>query len=147
MKKTIKTIALLCVPYAFFAILSNKRAQDKRLIKYFFPYEKVRLNVLARYGEVEARRAFGYQITKTTKKGIKGFVRSWLPFGLVLWLDNGAHFLLTRRVEVSTMPAKGPSSKMSVCPSKQIDEFQNSLNIRLDRLEIMILRLLAKSSK
>lgn len=145
-KKTIKTIALLCVPYAFFAILSNKRPQDRRPIKYFLPYEKVRLNALSIYGEAEAKRAYGAQITQQNPRGIKGFVRSWMPFGLVLWLDKGAKFSAVSSPAASTPPvgaARTPASSDKL--NKRIDELHRSISLRQDRLEVLLLRILAKN--
>ena len=142
-KKTFKTILLLCLPSLILAILSNRRPQDRRPIKYFLPYEKVRLNALARYGETEARRAFGPQIVKPPRIGIKGLIRSWLPFGLVLWLDKGASFPIIANSSIPTTSSQsGNTPVASDEMKKRLAGLQQSFDIRQDRLEVLLLRIL-----
>ena len=69
------------LPYAIYAILSQRQSSDRRPIKYFLPYSKVREYVEGSYGKGHVR----YKDVS----GWVGRIRKWLPYGLVQWWDFG----------------------------------------------------------
>lgn len=75
------------LPYAVFAILSQRIASDRRPVKYFLPYGRVRRYVEGRYGVGHVR----YR----NVRGWAGFFRNWLPYGLVQWWDFGYDLVLS----------------------------------------------------
>lgn len=77
---TVGRLAVGVLPYAFSAILQQKVATDRRPCKYFLPYGKMCRFVRQNYNE---------QVGNPEKdKGVNGFFRSVLPYGLVLWWDK-----------------------------------------------------------
>lgn len=148
--KTIKTIALLCLPSVVFVILANRRSEDKRPIKYFLPYGKVRNHILSFHHIGHVRKVYGPQLEQPLK-GFSGFVRSWLPFGLVLWLDKGASISTnasstgvasgTPQTIVKTV-TKSVASADIVNLNKKLDAFRQEISLRQDRLEVLLLRAL-----
>jgi hypothetical protein len=145
--KRIKTIALLCLPSIVFVILANRRSEDKRPIKYFLPYWKVRSHILSFHRIEHVRKVYGTELEQPLMKGFKGFIRSWLPFGLVLWLDKGAPVSTTALS--SGVVAGSPTTGVKTVGSpdvanldKKLDALRQEVSLRQDRLEVLLLRAL-----
>lgn len=79
------------LPYVIFVILSQRIASDRRPVKYFLPYGRVRQYVEGTYGVGHVRY-----------KDVPGWVghfRNWLPYGLVQWWDfDDDQVLLAQRL-------------------------------------------------
>ena len=143
----IKTASLLCLPSVVFAILSNRRSEDKHLIKYFLPYGRVRKHILAKHRESHVRKVYGAKILKPLT-GVKGLVRSCLPFGLVLWRDNDGRILpapepsgASRQGDQRANPNVVASPDVANLDAK-IDALRREISLRQDRLEVLVLRAL-----
>lgn len=86
------------LPYAVHAILSQRQPSDRRLIKYFLPYGKVREYVEGAYG-----------IGHVRYKDVSGWparFRNWLPYGLVQWWDFGDDQVLLAQRRIAEKRAK-----------------------------------------
>lgn len=143
----IKTAALLCLPSVVLAILSNRRPEDRHLIKYFLPYGRMRKHILSTHRESHVRKVYGPKILKPPA-GLKGFVRACLPFGLVLWHDKGG-CILPSPTALGAFGQGGPQTNPNVAASpdvanldEKIEEFRREISIRQDRLEVLLLRML-----
>ena len=84
------------LPYAIYAILSQRQSSDRRTIKYFLPYGKVREYVEGFYGKGHVR----YRDVS----GWAGRIRKWLPYGLVQWWDFGDVTLAASRPRAKIGP-------------------------------------------
>lgn len=99
---------------AFVAIINGQSCQeDRRPIKYWLPYGKMRQHVAAFYGMHVETRDFPWPIR---------LLRDWLPYGLILWWDTEAKrvsaILSPQKASTSPRPAK-TSNTSSVCYTSQ----------------------------
>ena len=153
----LKTAALLCLPSVVLAILSNRRSEDKHLIKYFLPYGRMRKHILAKHRESHVRKVYGAKILKPLT-GVKGLVRSCLPFGLVLWRDNDGRILPAPELSgASRQGDQRANPNVVACPDvaspdvanldAKIDALRREISLRQDRLEVLVLRALRAQSR
>ena len=134
-----------CLP-AFVAIIdSRRRGEDRRPIKYWLPYGKMRAYVGMHY-DIPLRDESKFS------RGAR-LLRAWCPYGLILWWD-----LETRREQNgrAKTPAKGAvptgsaASNASVqALTKEVQSLRWQLNqlrtesqMRDERLETLLLRVL-----
>ncbi len=116
------------LPFAFTAALSVRVESDRRPLKYFMPYGKMKKFV-----------ALAYNIhvgDPSLDKGLIGALRAISPYGLVLWWD-GKEARMPAKARKAPLPAATPGSEAT---------FSNHLAAcdaeRLDRIEALALRAL-----
>ena len=130
----IRFLALLA-PYAVSAILQQRDAEDRRVVKYFFPYGMMCRHVESTYG-ISVRN-------KTRDGGWLGALRSVFPYGLVLWWDREDRRLgqegasKCSKAKVAARSAEKPQT------DAMTPEVAHALMDRLDRQELLSLRILA----
>jgi len=132
------------LPYFMSAILQQRKPTDRRVYKYFLPYGKMCDHIHAAYAK---------NVRNPQKDiGIWGKIRSYFPYGLILWWDNEDNRLAP--VSVKPSPATKPVAKPSPAPSSnpmlvEMRNMRNDMtrmfqNMRMmqDRMEILSLRTL-----
>lgn len=117
---------LAVLPYAFTAALSVRVESDRRLLKYFLPYGRMK-----RFVRLFHNMQVGNDVYD---RGAIGKFRAIMPYGLVLWWDaeNGRRpFSATK-----TANMKWPDSERRLSERARLE-----LEL-MDRVEAMTLRLL-----
>ena len=122
---------LAILPYAFTAALSVRVDSDRRLLKYFMPYGRMKKFVRLAYG----MRIGGDKIDS----GWSGAIRCVMPYGLVLWWD--AESAAISRNANTTAATKRPPASSAASPHRISREIDAEMLERLDRTEALALRL------
>ena len=121
--------AFALLPYAITAALSVRVETDRRLAKYFLPYGRMKRFV---------RLAYGMKVgDDSVDHGFTGFLRAFMPYGLVLWWDNEGMDRRTAGARLSPF-LKRPAAMNAA----ERDAELRGLMERVDKLEAMISRLL-----
>ena len=129
--KGIASWLLDLAPYALTAALSCRKDSDCRLLKYYLPYGRMKKFVRMMYGIPVGNDA--------RDSGFIGALRSVMPYGLVLWWDAEDERLAApvRSPRRAAISATGNDSESSRMPDSKRQELE-----RLDRLEVMMLRII-----
>ena len=127
-------LALAILPYAFTAALSVRVETDRRLLKYFLPYGRMKRFV---------RLMYNIRVGDDSKdKGSTGMLRAVMPYGLVLWWDAEDAQAGGGGLHRADAPADENAHVCGLSAAERRRELA-----RLDRIEAMTLRLLIMSSR
>ena len=126
---------LAVLPYAFTAALSVRVESDRRLLKYFLPYGRMKKFVNCVYN-----MQVGNQMLD---KGLCGKLRAFVPYGLVLWWDSeDARIAAEVSARMNAKAEHQLATLLSPVASRCIPEREREELQRMDRVEAMTLRVL-----
>ena len=149
------------VPYGVFCINAQVTEVDRHPLKYWAPYGRMCRSVAERYGYVVNRGkieeahdfANGYQQTCKNEAAFSSLVRwlrSWLPYGLVLWWDRTATARGTGRLgpRGAVRSRDGMTKVDAHALSRQIRQLdervrklEDLIGVKSDNLEIQLLKI------
>ena len=125
---------LAFLPFAFTAALSVRVESDRRPMKYFLPYGKMKKFVALAYSMDVGNSALD--------KGFIGAIRAVSPYGLVLWWDGEAERVAAGGKPKGKVQA-GRHKPENAKPGEQKPQMPSTCEIdRLDKIEALTLRTL-----
>ena len=131
MSNRLLSVLGLFLPHFFAATLSCRKASDKRLFKYFLPY-----------GYMKRRMKYVFRVLVGDKNkdcGVRGIIRAILPYGTVLWWDNGC------KAGIATDLTQGQDSFAQndiYALRSSVDAARKEIVDSSERLELLLLRLI-----